>query len=282
MWAHLRKLLRAFIPRPVVRFVWNAVNDLKELPGRIVGKRPAQPFRIMHNVGGGDYHAIGRHYVALMERQAGLSAGDHVLDIGCGTGRVAAPLIERLGPEGSYTGFDVSRRAIDWARKHVADEHGGVRFVHVDLGNSEYNKAGRLDASKFPFPAQDDEVDIALATSLYSHLMPEEAAHFLKETGRVLKPGGRALLTAFLMTSDGFERVGNGNAQMAFEPLGDHAYTTEPGTPEEAIAFDEHVFLNWVKTAGLTLARPVQRGAWSDRTLTQALQDTILLEKRGS
>ncbi|MEO1101813.1 MAG: class I SAM-dependent methyltransferase [Pseudomonadota bacterium] len=281
MRRQLRKLVRWLIPQPVIRFVWNGFSDLSDLPRRLAGRHPPQPFRVVHNVGGGDYHAIGRYYVDSISRRVDFKPGGHVLDIGCGTGRIAAPLIARMDAGGRYTGFDVSSRAIGWARRHVASETASVSFIHVDLNNSEYNRSGREKASAFRFPAENEDVDVAIATSLYSHLLADEAVHFLKETARVLKPGGRAVITAFLMTPEILERVKCGAAQVAFKPFAEGSYTTEPRTPEEAIAFDETLFFDWVRAAGLTSAVPVERGAWSSDKTEGALQDWLVLEKPG-
>jgi len=50
-------------------------------------------------------------------------AGDEtVLDLGCGTGRVTAQLLERLGPDGRVIGIDGSEQMVDEARRLLGDD----------------------------------------------------------------------------------------------------------------------------------------------------------------
>jgi len=66
---------------------------------------------------------ISRHYDGLMNtlsfglyrgfiqkaiRDMNISAGSHILDLGCGTGRNAALMAEYIGEKGSITGLDIS------------------------------------------------------------------------------------------------------------------------------------------------------------------------------
>lgn len=66
-------------------------------------------------------------------RNAGLTAGEDVLDVGCGSGRVALPLISILGPDGSYEGFDVVPEAVAWSRRRITAAHPNFRFQLADV-----------------------------------------------------------------------------------------------------------------------------------------------------
>lgn len=275
----LRQFVSAVVPRPLVRFVWNAASDLKDLPRRFSDDTPPQPWRLMHNVGGGDYHRTGRYFADKIVEQTGLQPNWSVLDIGCGTGRIGAPLIQRLGEGGSYTGFDLSASAIRWARKHVASPSVSVQFLRADLSNTEYNRSGERRASQYVFPAAPGSMDLCIAISLFTHLKREDAQRYLHECARVLKPGGKVFLTAFLMNDKARQRVQDGRARMAFQPLDASTYTTDLKTPEHAIAFDQGEFFNWVDAAQLVRVSPMVPGNWSDRTRRGDLQDLVVLEK---
>ena len=41
--------------------------------------------------------------------------------------------------------------------------------------------------------------DVAFLTSVFTHMLPEDVEHYLDELARVLKPGGRTLITWFLL-----------------------------------------------------------------------------------
>src|SRR6185436_17144255 len=65
----------------------------------------------------------------LVER-LGLEEGARVLDVGCGTGRLARWMAERLGPRGSVVGIDPLEHRISVARSHA----GAARF---EVGQAE-------------------------------------------------------------------------------------------------------------------------------------------------
>src|SRR5690349_1880804 len=59
--------------------------------------------------------AHGTELLRLLEVQN----GDRVLDVGCGTGRLAIATLERVGSQGRVVGIDPAKGRIDFARKHV-------------------------------------------------------------------------------------------------------------------------------------------------------------------
>lgn len=63
-----------------------------------------------------------------------LRPGDHVLDIGCGTGLSFAPLVEAVGPSGRVTGVDVSDEMTDLARARISD--AGWDNVEIVVGGA--------------------------------------------------------------------------------------------------------------------------------------------------
>src|SRR5260370_25414931 len=65
-------------------------------------------------VGTGDFLAIGREFLGIFRDAGGLEPHHQVLDIGCGNGRMALPLMEFLSCDGSYEGFDILQEGIDW------------------------------------------------------------------------------------------------------------------------------------------------------------------------
>jgi arsenite methyltransferase len=111
---------------------------------------------------------------SLAERLA-IKAGDRVLDVGCGTGRLTRWIAERLGSEGMVVGLDplVDRIAIARARAP------GISF---DVGQAE-------DLSAFPDASFD-----AVCMSAVFHWVREKPRALL-EIRRVLRPGGRLGVT---------------------------------------------------------------------------------------
>jgi ubiquinone/menaquinone biosynthesis C-methylase UbiE len=55
--------------------------------------------------------------------------GEHVLDIGCGSGTTVLELAARVGPGGHVLGADISDQSVARARQRIAE--GGLRHAEV-------------------------------------------------------------------------------------------------------------------------------------------------------
>ena len=69
------------------------------------------------------FKATGDEFLGYLVDLCGLQPGDAVLDVGCGSGRMALPLTGYLNSEGHYAGFDVSRDAIAWPWSSIPPRH---------------------------------------------------------------------------------------------------------------------------------------------------------------
>lgn len=123
---------------------------------------------------GGDYDRIGE-----IERDillwAGLKRGKFLIDLGCGSGRLAAKLAEDI----NYTGLDVVQRLLDYAAEKAP------RHFHFLLNRD------------LKFPLADNSTDFISAFSVFTHLLHSESFLYIEDAKRVLKPGGR-LIFSFL------------------------------------------------------------------------------------
>lgn len=120
----------------------------------------------------------------------------HVLDLGCGTGKLVTAVWPFLGDSGHYTGLDIDGLAIDFDRRwYPADR---CSFIHASVFNAHYNPRG-MQLSAYKIPVAESSIDLALAFSLFTHLNQVDSSHYFREMGRVLKPGGVALFTFFLL-----------------------------------------------------------------------------------
>jgi len=99
-----------------------------------------------------------------------------VLDVGCGPGRHARALAER-GVE--VVGLDISERFVELAGR---DAPPGATFVRADARHMDFD--GEFDAA------------ISLCQGAFG-LVPGEDGEVLRRMVRALKPGGRAVVTAF-------------------------------------------------------------------------------------
>jgi SAM-dependent methyltransferase len=129
----------------------------------------------------------------------GLEVTSHILDVGCGAGRLAIGILNRLGPIKYYQGVDVNERAVRWCQKHISRRHPTFQFSHLDARNPRYNPDGAItpDADfRLLFP--DHKFDIIYLYSVFSHLLEDDIRGYLKEFRRVLTPAGRIFLTGFI------------------------------------------------------------------------------------
>src|SRR4051794_21393045 len=209
------------------------------------------PPRRLSFVGRGDFERTGNEYLAHFQTLGGLQPGDRVLDMGCGIGRMAIPLLGYLDNSGSYAGFDVGRAMIRWCRRELTARRPDFEFAWAPVYNQKYNPFGSLAAADYRFPYEDGCFDFVFATSLFTHLVRAETEHYLRETARVLRPGGTCLLTFFLLDQHAEQETAAGRASFDFSHPIEGGFTTDPNQPEEAIAFRASDLREMLAEAGL-------------------------------
>lgn len=117
------------------------------------------------------------HHGKFLIGPLALKSGDHVLDIGAGTGRLTEFVAGLVGPAGRVIGIDPLENRIAIARRRASET------LTFDVGRAE-------DLSRFG-PAQFDAVYL---NSVFHWIADKRQA--LREIERVLKPGGRVGLNA--------------------------------------------------------------------------------------
>jgi SAM-dependent methyltransferase len=264
----LRRAVR--IARLAARDAWDVVTNTRP---------PMTPSRVQaFKVGVGEFHAVGEHLARLLIDAGGLQPHERVLDVGCGIGRAAVPLTRYL-TTGSYAGFDISRDAIEWCRRNITPAFPRFTFATADIYNSHYNRYGRVRPEEFSFPEPDASCDVVFLSSILTHLAPSAAARYVAETARVLKSGGRAIMTWFLIDDSARERMHRGAADKYFTPSADGWWYTENAKdPEAAIAYERGVVEHALRDRGLEITR-VSLGRWSVHDDALTYQDIIVATK---
>ncbi|MGO9881805.1 MAG: class I SAM-dependent methyltransferase [Solirubrobacteraceae bacterium] len=249
-------------------------DALDELTGR---GDPLIPPRRLNFVGDSDFRSTGDEFLGHFRSLGGLKASDRVLDIGCGIGRMARVLVPVLrAPPGSYDGFDVSQTGIDWCRAHYPQNRAPFRFKYVDIHHPEYNPRGSGDAEHLRFPYDDASFDLAIATSVFTHLLDGAVTHYLQETVRVLAPGGRLFCTWLVVDPD-LPPVAE-QARYRLHKTSGAALVGDPAAPEAVVAYPLQWLREQLRAAGLTLREPYEPGTWTGRGGT-SLQDLLVADR---
>jgi ubiquinone/menaquinone biosynthesis C-methylase UbiE len=110
---------------------------------------------------------------------ADLKPGEHLLDVGCGSGR----LVTAAAREGVCAlGIDATPGMIDLARQRAERQRSSARF---DIAIAE------------AMPLPNGWADAVTSSFFFHHLPSDLKAQALNEMWRVLKPGGRLIITDY-------------------------------------------------------------------------------------
>jgi ubiquinone/menaquinone biosynthesis C-methylase UbiE len=122
-----------------------------------------------------EFDRVGQLEAALLV-QHGLLECQSIVDVGCGSGRLARSLPDAY--RGTYTGTDISAPLLAHATAACSDAR--FHFLHVD---------------GLTIPLPDSSTDMVAMFSLLTHLRHEEAFLYLREARRVLRPGGTVVFS---------------------------------------------------------------------------------------
>lgn len=276
----MKEVIRRMVPRSVWRQLAGGKNWLLDALEGVGGLRdPLVPPRRLQFVGAGDFKAVGSGFAEHFVREGGLKRLDHVLDVGCGIGRMAVPLTAYLAEGGSYDGIDIVPHGIAWCQQNITSRFPKFRFQLADIRNNQYNPEGQFTAADFHFPFSNEAFDFIFLTSVFTHMLPMEVDNYLSEVSRMLKPGGRCFITWYLLNQEAMELVRNGRAVLDFKHAIDGCFTTNLNTPEEAIAYAEEEVVSLYQKHGLASSLKMYYGAWCGRRSFLTAQDVCIVQK---
>ncbi|MEM7245393.1 MAG: methyltransferase domain-containing protein [Acidobacteriota bacterium] len=148
--------------------------------------------------------------------------GETVLDLGSGSGKACFMLSQVVGPEGAVIGVDMTDDMLALARQHQADiaakiGHDNVIFKkgkiqdllldreRLDAWLKEHPVQGEADLEQLEAEMErlrnehpmiaDDSIDVIVSNCVLNLVDPAAKAALFDEIARVLKPGGRAVIS---------------------------------------------------------------------------------------
>jgi SAM-dependent methyltransferase len=166
-----RRLLLAFAAHHNVEAALERTGLSAAMPGAGVHTMAEGP-----RAAGGSYYYADLVVDALRQSGYDFAPGHSGLDFGCSSGRVVR-VLAAAGPEIAWYGCDPIPGAIEWAQANLPNVSFAVSPEHP------------------PLPYPDHHFDVVFAISIWSHFAEDAALDWLAEMRRIIKPGGRLLIT---------------------------------------------------------------------------------------
>ncbi|MEJ2435234.1 MAG: methyltransferase domain-containing protein [Pseudolabrys sp.] len=164
------------------------------------------------------------------------NAHSSILDIGSGCGRWAHWLrdynFRGRRFTGRYVGIDIDPEAIAWCKQHYDAER--FRFHHSTDASVSYHQQG--EKTQYRVPEPDGTFDLVVSNSLLTHVLEAELENYIRESYRLLKPGGAIMHSHFNLdyppatygTRHTFQHtIGNARVESLEQPEAAVAYRTE-------------------------------------------------------
>ncbi len=216
----------------------------------------------------------------VLRSRAYFAADGAMLDIGCGNGSLSRALTSYLSPAGRYAGVDVNANTVAWLQERYAP-FPNFSFAHANVYNKLYNPSGTVAGGDYQFPFSDQSFDLVLLKSVFTHMVPADVRKYLAEIARVLRPGGRSVITYFLLNDESRRFIAAGRSAWTLEfPLDSDPLCriADPQMPESVVAHDEARIRAYNTDAGFSLWE-VAYGNWCGRKSAGGFQDVMIALK---
>lgn len=240
-------------------------------------------------VGGGNPELIGKRNLEILENLLELKSDSKILDFGCGCGRVALPLLDRLSKESKVVGVDIVPKLVDFCQKEIGNKYLNSSFFLLNESNEHYKEHIKhsyiIDDKKIK--ALDDlhikNFDLVYAFSVFTHLNKEDAIKYLKQINKCLKEGGYLILSAFFLNPYSIKNNIENISSLRFQDdikKDKEVYFANKLDKLAAVGFREYHFIEMAMNCGFQVDK-ISYGYWSSRIAGSLpfYQDVMVLSK---
>ncbi|MBI5928680.1 MAG: class I SAM-dependent methyltransferase [Chloroflexi bacterium] len=287
----MKRIVRSFVPGKARYYVWQngakfyyyLLDARDRVQGKVDPSMPSRSQAFIYGFAGNDlrnhFNIAGQTFTVYFKELGHIQPNYSILEIGSGIGRMALALTKYLEAEGRYVGMDIVPDGIAWCQQHITPEHPNFQFQLINIYNKMYNPKGQGQAADYHFPFETATFDFVFLVSVFTHMLPAELGNYLSEIARLLKPGGRCLITYFLLNEDSRQLIEAGKNPIPMEYRTAEYWARNKHVPEEAIAFDEAQIRGLYAKYGLRIEDPIRYGIWSGRTGVSDWQDIVVAVK---
>lgn len=212
---------------------------------------PFPPIELMRSVGPTDRAAFDNPTGQNVLAPYGDFNYEAFLDFGCGCGRLARQIMQQLDQPKTYVGVDLNLPAIEWCQRNLYPHNPQFLFSHLNVRNPQFNPTATETTARLP--ADDGRFTLAIAHSVFTHIIEDHCEHYLRECARTLATGGDFVSTWFTFDKAAYPMM------QTFQ----NALYIHPGDPTNAVIYDQRFLLDLFARCDLGITKiiaPEARG----------------------
>jgi SAM-dependent methyltransferase len=221
------------------------------------------------------FEVIGKQLVSLLINHARLSNNTRILDLGCGTGRLA----KQLPDHKHYIGLDINEYFLSYCIKQYPHH----RFILSEVQHDEFNPSGAIQVGDYSLPIDNCSIDLVACFGLFNHFYMEWFAHYINLLSHVLKAGGIILCTCLLLNDHSILQIEKGKTNRPFtfqHDLGDSKIEYSD-RPLLNTAIPEILVRRCFMENKLLIKEPILYGTWCNHPNASFGHDIIIARKNG-